>query len=492
MLQTGSPSGSPLNTLGSETFGGQAFLQAPFVALFSFAGINIADAVFCFGMLVLLIGGLTSGRPRLALIAILSMVVVWLFEPQYASVTALYSAAALMSAVVVLSIDQREYAVSGSDAPPSAVIGLLYAALMALKPTFGLFIAAHFLFCFLAEVYSTRALGACVRRAGAVVMWSAIFVLPWVLIYSPLYWAAFIHPQVPPDLVPPVPMQEAVDFISTKALFYGGSYALYTFAAATFLVCGGMVWARATSYGPAVARFIGICIAVPFAYVVMLLVAAPLLAGVDTALRHFLPIMIGTLPVILVMSGEITGQPHRSLGGWDTVPLALAVLLIAFFAPAAWIRYDFLLRSGAMLSYLRNWPAQSREGLLAASKSLLDGSVARQLTEWQQHVPEREPILVWHSAPFLLDFTRNPIVDVDIGGIPNPWSKTPSVKYVLWQYRGFGVRQPSDYVGQMKGPGRRETYLAARGLAYARDLQAVAERAQPIRNDGYTILVRLP
>jgi len=83
MVQTGTLYGSPMNTLGSETLGGQAFLQSPFVALLPIAYINTADAVFCFSLMLFLSGGVALGRPFMAPTAVLAMLLIWLFEPQY-------------------------------------------------------------------------------------------------------------------------------------------------------------------------------------------------------------------------------------------------------------------------------------------------------------------------------------------------------------------------------------------------------------------------
>lgn len=246
--------------------------------------------------------------------------------------------------------------------------------------------------------------------------------------------------------------------------------------------------------GPDATRLGAACMALPVAYLFMLLTTGPLLAGYNTSLRHFLPVMIGVMPAALVLCGlfERTGpRPRLSLA---TVTAAgLAAILAVAFASDFWARARLLARTGTMLAYVRNWPSEGTSALLTASSEMLQprGPLAHQLAELQQKVPAGEPLLVWSTAPFLLDFARNPIIDVDIGGVANPWSKTPPVSYVLWQRSGFGVRLPADYERQMRHAGRRETYLAARGLAYFQHLEHLASRAKVLVDDGSTVVLRI-
>ena len=494
MLQTGTLPGSPLNTLGAETLGAQAFLQAAFVLHLPLAFINAADAVFCFSLLVLLTGGIALGRRTIAPVALVTCLAVWMLEPQYVNITSLYSAAVLIFAVVALTVDRREHGASDASGPSATVIGLIYAALMALKPTFGLFIVLHFLASTAAEAFSSRRVGATMRHAGAIVGWSLVFLAPWAALYAPLYWSAFAAPLVSP-VEAPVPAVRAVDLLSTRTLFYGGSYAVYTMAAATPLICGAVVAARGKWSNPDVARYIGISTMVPVAYLFMVLAMGPLLAGYGTALRHFLPILIGVVPAFLVLGGLLgaSDNPERQPNLALHAGLGLAAILTLWLAPGFWTRTRQLIHMGTMLSYVRHWPPEGTSELLTMSREMLrpQGPLARKLAELQLLVPAGEPLLVWITAPFLLDFARNKIIDVDIGGVANPWSRTPPVTYVLWQYDGPYVRSPADYERQMGGSGRRETYLAARGLAYFRQLEDLASKSKVLSDDGIMILLRL-
>lgn len=486
MVQTGTLAGSPLNTLGSETLGGQAFLQGVFAGYLPFPYVNAADAVFCFGLTILLIGGAALRRPAIAPAALLSMVAVFLLEPQYVSVTALYAAAALVFAATALSADGREQ----PEGFPAPVLGLIHAALIALKTTLLLFVAMHLAALVLAELVATRRAAPAARLALSMTAWTALFAAPWVALHAPLYWAGLTAP-IPALAEPPVPREEALNLLSLEPIFYGGSYALYTLIAAMPLLCGLVVIARRGWSSLDGVRLLAICIGIPAAYLIMLTVMAPQLAGYDTALRHVLPILIGAVPAILVLCGAVVPpRGGRNMGA--ILGAGLAALLLLGSVPDFLARMDMLLRSGSTLAYIRGWSAERTNLLLAATHDIFHGRRARQVAALQAQVPPGETLLVWSAAPFLLDFARNPIIDVDIGGLGNPWSRTPPVAYAIWQYGGYGVRGPELYANQMRGPGRRETAIAARGLAYAEGLDGLAQRSEVLVDTGDTLLLRIP
>lgn len=490
MLQTGTAYGSPLNTLGSETFGGQAFVQGFAVAIGGMEYINAADAIFCFVLTLLLAGGVAIGRPQIKPIAIIAILMVWVFEAQYVSVTALYSGAVLVFAGIALSVDRREYATDARSSPPAAAIGLIYAALVALKPTFALFSVFHFLACVIGTIAGTREIRASLKHYGATALWGVVFIIPWVAPYAPIYLQALLQPVVG-TVEQPTPLAETIELLSTRQLLYGGSYAQYSFAAMAPAICAAATLGMRQSRSPDAARLVAICIALPIAYLVMLLVG-PLHAGYDTALRFFTPVLIGAAPATLILLRMVADPaPGRKFRRRVLVGELLVAVLAAWFVPDAISRANLLIRTGSMLAYLRSWPPSAIDVLVKFDREALRGNLQQRIAEQQGRVPAGEPVLVWTAAPFLLNFTRNPIVDADIGGLSTPWARTPRVSYVLWQYGGFGVRQPRDYAQQIRSTGRRETYLAANALAYAGRLQYLLTHSEILFNDGQTALLRV-
>ena len=264
MLQTGTLYGSPLNTLGTATLGGQAFLQGLVVAHAPIGYINACDAIFCFLLTLLLAGGVAIGRPAAATAAALAALAAGLVNPQYVNVAALYSGAALFSTLLLLTSDEREYA-AGREAPSPAAVGLVCAALAALKTTFALFAGLHLLFAAAAALAHERP-RAELRRVFASAAWCLAFLSPWLALYAPYYLGASVNPA--PSAAAPAHAAFAFDLLSPRALFYGSSFAQYTFLAVAVFSCGISALTGRRRPAPASIRFAGACSASLAAYLI--------------------------------------------------------------------------------------------------------------------------------------------------------------------------------------------------------------------------------
>jgi hypothetical protein len=106
MLATGTLAGNPVSALGSESFGGQAFLHGFVLSAFPMPFINGVDAVF--GLLLLMALAASAGWRRLGLLpgAVLGPLAIVAINPRYVNVSALYIGAALIATAVMLAGDQ--------------------------------------------------------------------------------------------------------------------------------------------------------------------------------------------------------------------------------------------------------------------------------------------------------------------------------------------------------------------------------------------------
>lgn len=492
MVQTGTLAGNPLSSLGAEALGGQVFLQAPFAAWLPLNFVNSADAVGCLALLVLMTGGLASGRPRLAIPALVAMVAVVAIEPQYVNITALYSAATLAFAATALCLDAREFQGRNGDELPTMALGLLYAALVALKTTMLLFVVMHLMACVLGEVVAARRFGPALRLTLTVSAWTALFLLPWISIYAPHYWNGIVAP-LPPLDAPPVPQAETLAILSLDNLIYGGSFALYTGLALAPLVCALPVILRNRWAMPAGARLLLLGLGIPACYIANLVVMGPALAGYATSLRYSVPILLGTVPAILVLCAEIVPPSEgRSLGMGGLAGTAIGLLVVVGFAPHIATRMDIIARTGTQLAYVRWASADAITGFLLTSHDLFHGLRGRQMAELQAQIPPGEPVIVWANGASMLDYARNPIMDLDVAGLSNRWAHTPEASWVIWQYRGFGVRRPEDYQRIMREAGRNETAMNARALAFTMALNAVAQQSEVVADTGEVVLLHVP
>jgi len=96
MLATGTLAGSAFNALGSETFGGQAFLHGFAVAHWPLGYVNTIDSVFAFVLCLMMLLSVAL-RARLPFWLIPLVVTVPIFiNPQYVNISSIYTAILLI------------------------------------------------------------------------------------------------------------------------------------------------------------------------------------------------------------------------------------------------------------------------------------------------------------------------------------------------------------------------------------------------------------
>ena len=283
MLQTGTLFGSPLSALGSQTLGGQAFLHGFILAFFPIRYLNSLDALFGQALCLLLVLGFAWNRPERAPFAAAAMLLIVLVNPQYVNVSPLYLGSALVMASAFLALGS---AAAGALRIPAHGVGLLYATLFTLKPTFALYAVLHITLIVVAITLQDRR--AAVAWTGKAAAWGAIYLSPWILLHFPHYATAIIDPLTAPKVGASEIEFPFVDLLSSAPLFYGLSYAHYTGLVLFNLAVAGLV-SRTASIGLATAT----------GYVAIIILGGPLLAGPDQSLRYYIPVLIGTAPVAL-------------------------------------------------------------------------------------------------------------------------------------------------------------------------------------------------
>jgi hypothetical protein len=435
MLQTGTVFGSPLSAMGTQTLGAQAFLDAFVVALFPIVYINGVDAVFGL-FLCLTIAARFSDRLATTLLCTLSVVFI---DPQYANISTLYCGSALIMAITAISA-------------PSA-LGLLYAALIAMKPTFAVFVAIHLLATFRS-----------VRSTVLTSLATAAFLLPWALVHAPHYLAALQTKITPPTPVTGLVERDSLNLFSFAALEYGASAANYTLLIAAMALCGALCFRERKVFAAAVS---GVA-----TFFVLIYVLGPLHAGYEQSLRYFAPVAIGLAPPIF-------GSRIRWLG-----PVIAAVSLAAF-TPSLWTRAQSAWTAHSVWSYA--WSTADAD-YMEYMQRVLRGPEQETVRALQEKVPAGATILTWINAPFYLDYKRNRIVDIDPAGIGNPWASVPKAEYLIWDYDGFATRDAEWYRRQALDVGAGERRNAALSLDFLRRMDKAGE---VVYDNGEVKVVRL-
>jgi hypothetical protein len=490
MLATGTMSGSPLSALGSETLGGQAFLHGFVLSALPLPYVNGVDSVF--GLFALMLIAAAAGWRRFGwpVGAPLAALVVAIVNPLYVNVSAIYIGALLIATAVMLVGDRDD------DASPP-LLGLVYAALVAVKPIYGLFAALHLSFFFIAEGFQSGKWRSALTRAVRAGVWAAIFVAPWFAMYLPAYLSrgAFAAQTTPtPD------DSAGVSLFSPARIFDGDSIVPFTmlaFAGVVVAIFAVLAWKTpsAQKEQPSdrekpLGIFAGAATGVA-SYLVLILYLSRW-GGYLPCVRYAAPFLLGTCVIATMQAASLSGKLPRSLFTMGAAVCALAT--VALFAPGAVHRYEKAQQFHTILSF----PAATQSPLYAPYIQFsLSPEARQQIADLQSQVPAGEPILAWIDTPYFLDYRRNRMIDVDVAGTATKWASVPAdVQYYLWQYEGLGVWKEGDYVYRMHagGLGARDRLIATRSFDFANTLSELASHAQIIARldagDDHYVLFR--
>jgi hypothetical protein len=483
MLETGTLFGSPLSAIGLETLGGQAVLQAIIINHFPIPYINGVDAVF--GLLLCLILPISMVSRRLAFlpISLAGVLVVYFINPQYVNISSLYIASAFMMATILLLSQKYENEnEKTSPLPPPILISLIYAALFTLKSSLPVFPAFQgVLFC-IAMALTGVPMRPLARWSFSTVLLTLLFVSPWVLLHLPHY----LHQSSVP-LLNEVPASFAgeLDLFSFSPLFYGGSFALYTFLALATGISTAVIsfWkfkdvAGITASGAAI-----IC-----SYLLIMLLG-PRLAGYDVNLRYTMPFLIAGASAIMTFSilWVVRGNAAKFKYPIAIVLILFELLILAGFSESLIQRMQQAFQSGNILSFTG---LASDQKYLDYNDEVLYGNANLRVAAVQNRVPAGQAIIAWVTTPFYLDYRRNFIFDVDNSGIGSPWAYIPEeAEYFIVEYQGYGVFPVWKYYEFLKDPGRKQSAEIA--LNFIKIIQGLSQKGDILYDDGRMVVFKI-
>lgn len=436
MLETGTVFGSPLSAIGAESLGGLAVVQSCALLWLPIRAINGADAVL--GLLLCLVpivafGSLQPGLRSVSAVAIASTIII---NSYYVNISALFLGGALVMAAVILTSETSALDGTFTGGSPAAV-GLTYAALLALKPTFFLFVGFH-----LWAVVAALALAQANVRSGlkwgaATILSTACFLAPWLLVHLPRYLA----PTVRDSAVHSGLLHHPIHLLGLEPIDYGvvglrAYTVLVVILAALGAACVGsrLSFGRqsAGNVGAAAAAIVGVA-AYPF-----MLYAFPRIVGYadadPTALRYFIPLVLGIFPIVLCVASRCVQERALAMSPPARLGLCLSLGLapLVYFSPTAAERYRDAFRYETLLPF----PGAHVEALAKATEFALGSAKQAEVRSQQARIPPGSSLIAWIYTPYFLDFSRNTIFDTEIAGIANRWGTLPAADYILWEYRG--------------------------------------------------------
>lgn len=483
MLGTGTLYGSPMSDLGSETLGGKAFLDGFVAAFFPLTYLNATDAVFGLFLCLMLAGSFA----RNMWIAMLCVPSVFLIDPQYMNISALYLGAALVMAAIALSSDPAE--MDGGIKP--AALGLVYAGIVALKTTFALFVVTHFIFAVVAHTVS-RGAGKSAGLTAGVAGWGALFLSPWIILHAPNYFAALAH--APNTLATyGYGPDEGLTLISTIRLTYGSTLVQYTLMMlVAFSAAVSLLWFSVRTNTPQRLSLL-MTAAAGFAafvdYLIMFFVFGWQLSGHGESTRYFLPVAIGAVPAVLgLWSTHFVGTEKQIRKFGFAAVLAVSALPIAIFAPSLVPRIEEAVNEHFILAF----PFARSVDYRNLNTLVMSRETQALIHKMQDLVPAGRPLAVWINAPIYLDVRRNPIIDMDSAGLATPWAAFPDSGYIIWEYGGYAMPMARGGVADSGIVGLHERMIAGAELKFSRQLARFAQEGSVLYNDHRFAVIRMP
>jgi hypothetical protein len=469
MLETGTVFGSPLSAMGVQTLGAMPFLDGFVIAFLPIVYVNGVDAVFGLFLCLILASQFTQGRRDLLAMTVVCVLSVIVIDPQYVNISTLYCGSALIMAMVALPME--------TAAPSAAALGLLYAALIAMKPTFAVFVAIHLL----AIAFSTG-----IRQAIRIGVASAIFLSPWVLLHAPHYLAG-LHAHIPaPTPLPGKTEVDEINLFSFEASEYGAPPICYTALIASIGVCGFLCFraARTTSL-----KIVECCASGVVTFFTFIYIFGPLHAGYEHSMRYFTPIAIALAPAAFGWTAYYASTNQLRSRAWRIwLPLMVAIVPMEFFAPSLGTRIQWAAASHSVSSY--DWLALDKP-YVDYSQQVLYGTEKQAVKALQERIPAGEPVLAWLNAPFYLDYKRNRIIDIDPAGVGNPWAVVPAAQYMIWNYDGYAMPDDAEFKDDALNVGAGERKNALRAHAFLGRVENMVREGQILYDNGEIKVVRL-
>jgi hypothetical protein len=436
MLETGTLFGSPLSAIGIETLGGVAFVHAASMLWLPLQAINGADAVLGLFLCLLPLFALGARNRALRGVAAVAIASVIIIDPYYVNVSALFLGSALIMAAVILTSDP------GDDAASPAVMGLIYSALVALKPTFLLFAAPHIVCVALTMALGSRGPGRGLAWGAKAVAWSALFLSPWILLHLPHYLA----PAAPQGPQVVGIFHNSIDLFGVGPMPMGlTGLRAYTVLSAA-LVALAIVCARVGFGGRARdTRHLGVAVAAIVtagAYPTMIFLFPRIVGYADAdseAVRYFIPLAIAVFPLTLCAAAQALGEAELQMPSHLRVGICLSLGLAALvpFSGTASERY----RDASAFGTFMPFPVAHEQGLADEMKYALSRAKQADVADVQDRIPAGASLIAWINTPYFLDYSRNTIYDAEVAGISNRWAVPPPSDYILWEYRGSASPQ---------------------------------------------------
>ncbi len=449
MMQSGTLAGSPLNAIGTEVIGGQTIIHSLILTFLPVKYINYGDSILCLFLALLLVASLKN-KDRSPLLIILSIILLYIINPQYTNISALYSATLLVITLFVIE--------DGMARPSSILTGLLYATIISLKITFLPFVLFHFML----SLFMKRDF----QHALSITKYTLLFFLPWLVLHLPTYVGGLSTGSNTLEF-----QYQFKKLFSMQPLDYGGSFIKYSSLAIILLLLPSIAYFKRKQLQ------IAHPFSAAFSYFSILVIFGSLHSDYEVALRFAIPVLIAGSVTTLATTNLLV-KSH-------IVEIVLAIIMILVFFPEFKSRAEQAFDYGNMLSFKR---LATNIQYLEYNDYVLNGQRKDEIEELQAMIPGGAKVLAWVMTPFYLDYSTHDIVDVEPAGLNSPGAYLPVVDYVIWEHTGYAVRTPTTYQYLMRNESAYVSSSAYKAYNFTRYLESVGQSHEVIfRNNSFAV-----
>jgi hypothetical protein len=448
MLQTGSVFGGTLNAIGQQTLGGQAFFQSFFLSFIGLNAINIFDSVFCLTLSIFLLLELAL-KERAPIFGTLIACLVVLIHPQYVNISSIYSVVLFILASIILSLEFLRNNLNANSFYLKYVLTLsfLFSSLVVLKTNNVLFPLIYF-FTFIFFLFAFRKFSKPMFNIILITpLLSLILTIPWLIFSFNLFIESAQSTNQTLNIEPSVLQIEPYfkSLFSNDLLFYGGSqlsYTSLTIFGSLLIILTIFILMRYKKDHQKLDKinlflsFVSIVSGIAIYFLLLFLGAK--YAPITHLIRYSIPFIIATIPIGLFFL--FLSIPKHFLYTKFIFYVVIIILSINFL-PHYLKRITQSYECGSQLSFTT---FACSDDYIKYNNQILKEEKKILVQELQKNIPEKKTIMAWINAPFYLDFKRNEIIDISIGGFDNPWTKFPSAEYMIWEYNGFATRSIKD------------------------------------------------
>ncbi len=509
MVQTGTLAGNPLETLGTDSLGGQAFFQGFFLPVRDVRILHVFDAVACLGLALFLVAELAV-RWRLPVsVGATAVLLLAVLNPQCVNVSSVYSGVVAGLALVVTG---AALAARLSGARPARPLELLLAALAALlvtlKVTSAFFAAFYLSLLFLGLLVAGGPWRLVLKSALTVLIATTLFTGPWLMLHLPTY--ALAQAAAEPFTVqatlaaryPSLTAHAIPQLLSSTKLFWGDSILSFNILVLLGLAAGAVALVAARGQAGRRKRALVSVAAVGLAALTVYLLNAHLFS-VDNAIRYSCATLITTVVTAGLLlpkwtrAGVGAARRHRRIVIGTALFLAGAILLFG----ASFLRR---IRTARESRVLIAYPLDEEFRRYCAW--MLSERPASYYQSVQAKIEPGATVLAWMTTPFHLDFSRHRFLTLSEAALLNPAVRFPAgigpeelraylkrlgVRYVWQQLPGPGVRTVESWKQDLRAVDVVYRQLAEYAVYFHETLAPLLAQSKTVHRDDVSVLVDL-